>query len=136
RRRRTLLAASQRCRTIEQAFSMRPSMRRVAAPLPFTTAAALAWCAAAAPASAQRGSDAEDGAGLYAAACPAGHGEHGDSIEGIDLGRGQFGRPLTDHRLARLIMHGIPNAAMLPADLDEEEVEELVLFLRDNARPR
>jgi len=111
-------------------------MRCPAAPLSVTTAAALVWCAAAAPVSAQHGFEAEDGAGLYAAACAECHGENGDSIEGIDLGRGQFGRPLTDHQLASLIMNGIPNTAMLPADLDEEEIEELVLFLRDNARPR
>lgn len=33
-------------------------------------------------------------------------------------------------------MNGIPNTMMSASDLDEEEIEELVAFLRDNARPR
>lgn len=100
------------------------------------TIAALACCGAAAPISAQHAFEAEEGASIYASACAECHGENGDLIEGIDLGRGQFRRPFTDHELADLIMNGIPNTTMLPADLDEDEIEELVLFLRDNARPR
>lgn len=101
-----------------------------------SVAAALASCTAAAPVSAQPSFEAENGASIYASACTECHGENGDSIEGIDLGRGRFRRPFTDHELADIIMNGIPNTTMLPSDLDEDEVEELVLFLRDNARPR
>ena len=100
-----------------------------------TAAAALLGCAAA-PVSAQHAFEEEDGASIYASACAECHGDNGDVIEGIDLGRGRFGRPYTDHELASLIMNGIPDTAMRPAELDEEEIEELVLFLRDNARPR
>lgn len=99
------------------------------------TVAALVCCAAAAPIGAQHGFE-QYGGSIYASACAECHGEHGDLIEGIDLGRGLFSRPFTDHELADLIMNGIPNTAMRPADLDEDDVEELVLFLRDNARPR
>lgn len=33
-------------------------------------------------------------------------------------------------------MHGIPNTAMAPSSLEEEEIEQVVLFLREKARPR
>ena len=99
-----------------------------------TAVAALAGCAAAAAVSAQHAFD--EGASLYASACAGCHGENGDLIDGIDLGSGRFSRPFTDNELAALIMNGIPNTEMGPADLDEDEIEELVLFLRDLARPR
>ena len=37
---------------------------------------------------------------VYASACAEGHGENGNAVAGIDLGRGQFRRPLTDNELA------------------------------------
>jgi putative heme-binding domain-containing protein len=89
-----------------------------------------------APAFAQHSSAHEDGASVYASACAECHGENGNRIAGIDLKRGQFRRPFTDNELASLIMNGIPNTTMLPSDLDEEQIERLVVFLRDNARPR
>jgi cytochrome c oxidase cbb3-type subunit 3 len=102
------------------------------------TAAVVLACAAAAPTSAQHSSGFEndDGAGVFASACASCHGENGNAIAGIDLGRGRFSRPLTDNELASIILNGIPNTAMLPSDLDEEEIEQVVAFLRDNARPR
>lgn len=78
----------------------------------------------------------DDGAAIYAAACTECHGENGNLIAGIDLRRGQFRRPLTDNELAGMIMNGIPNTTMRPSALDEEQIEQLVLYLRDNARPR
>jgi putative heme-binding domain-containing protein len=78
----------------------------------------------------------DDGASLFASACAECHGENGNLIPGIDLGRGQFRRPYTDNELASLIMNGIPNTTMIPSTLDEEQIEEVVLFLRANATPR
>lgn len=80
--------------------------------------------------------DDEDGAAIYESACAECHGENGDSIVGIDLGKGQFRRAYTDRELANLIMGGIPNSEMVPSDLDEEQIEAVVTFLRDSARPR
>ena len=97
---------------------------------------ALVCCTAASTLLAQHAFDAEEGAGIYAEACAECHGENGDLIDGVDLARNQFSRPYTDNELAALIMIGIPNTAMGPADLDEDEIEELVLYLRDLARPR
>ena len=88
------------------------------------------------PAFAQHSSGDEDGASVYASACVECHGENGNLIAGIDLKRGQFRRPFTDNELASLILNGIPNTTMVPADLDEEQIEQVVVFLRDNARPR
>lgn len=102
---------------------------------PWAAAVGLAACTAGI-ASAQHASADEDGASVYAAACAECHGENGNRIAGIDLGRGQFRRPLTDNELASLIVNGIPNTAMVPSDLDEEQIEQVVVFLRDNARPR
>lgn len=117
---------------------------RVAKSAASSSAVAAVWLACAvAPSFAQQGggphddgSGLDDGASLYAAACAGCHGENGDLVAGIDLRRGQFRRPLTDIELAGLIMNGIPNTTMRPAALDEEQIEQLVLYLRDNARPR
>jgi putative heme-binding domain-containing protein len=100
-------------------------------------AAALAVVGAAVPLAAQHLSESDaEGASIYAAECADCHGANGDLVAGIDLGRGRFRRPLTDNELAGLIVNGIPNTTMLPSALDDEDVEELVAFLRDNARPR
>lgn len=98
----------------------------------FAVAVACLAFAAVAPCDAQHG---EDGASLYAAACADCHGETGDLVAGIDLGRGRFRRPLTDNELAAIIVNGIANTTMGPSPLDEEQIEELVLYLRGNARP-
>jgi len=101
-------------------------IRLLAAVLAFATAAF---------ALAQHSLDEDDGASVYAAACADCHGENGNLIAGIDLGRGQFRRPLTDNQLAAIIMNGIPSTTMLPSDLDEEQIEQVVAYLRENARP-
>lgn len=100
------------------------------------TPIALAMSFASAFAFAQHGSDEEDGAEIYAAACAECHGENGDAIAGMDLGAGRFSRPFTDFELAALIMDGIPGTAMEASELDEEQIEAVVVFLRENARPR
>ncbi len=105
----------------------------------FGAAAVLALTLAAAPAAAQHTTvfDVDDGARVYELACASCHGPDGNWIAGIDLGRGQFRRPLEDDELADIILYGIPNTAMLPSTaLDEEQVEQLVAFLRANAQPR
>jgi len=81
--------------------------------------------------------DVEDGARSFKQICANCHGPDGNLIAGIDLGRGQFRRTLTDNELAGIIENGIPNTAM-PAspNLSEEQVERLVTYLRANAEPK
>jgi putative heme-binding domain-containing protein len=99
-----------------------------------------AWCAGSAfDATAQHatGFDVEDGARVFASTCANCHGPDGNLIAGIDLGRGQFRRPLTDAELAGIISNGIPNTVMPPSpNLTDEQVERVVAFLRANAVPR
>ena len=81
--------------------------------------------------------DVEDGARVFAASCANCHGPDGNLIAGIDLGRGQFRRPLSDNELAGIIANGLPNTAMPPSpNLNEEQIERIVAYLRDSAVPR
>jgi putative heme-binding domain-containing protein len=81
--------------------------------------------------------DLEDAARSFASTCANCHGPEGNLIAGIDLGRGQFRRPLTDKELENIIENGIPNTPMPPSPfLSEEQVQRLVAFLRANAAPR
>jgi putative heme-binding domain-containing protein len=100
-------------------------------------AIAVAAGAAAAPASAQHSdsADEQEGASVFAAACATCHGET-ETVAGLDLGRGRFRRPFTDNELASIISNGIPGTTMLPSDLEEDEIEHVVVYLRENARPR
>ena len=79
--------------------------------------------------------DVEDGARVFASTCANCHGPDGNLIAGIDLGRGQFRRPLTDNELAGIIMNGIANTPMPPSpNLNEEQVATVVAFLRVERR--
>jgi cytochrome c oxidase cbb3-type subunit 3 len=100
--------------------------------------AAAAWLECAASSALAQHLTAFDGEGasLYAAECAECHGDDGAHVVGVDLGRGRYSRRLTDNELAAVIMHGIPDTTMRPANLDEEEIEELVAYLRESARPR
>jgi putative heme-binding domain-containing protein len=78
--------------------------------------------------------DLEDGARSFASTCANCHGPDGNLIAGIDLGHGQFRRPLTDKELENIIENGIPNTPMPPSPfLSEEQVGRLIAFLRANA---
>jgi len=80
--------------------------------------------------------DLEDAARSFASTCANCHGPDGNLIAGIDLGHGQFRRPLTDKELENIIENGIPNTPMPPSPfLSEEQVQRLVAFLRANAEP-
>ena len=55
--------------------------------------------------------DLLDGERAYRQTCANCHGPDGDVITGIDLGRGQFRRQMTDDDLVRIIRTGIPEHA-------------------------
>ena len=74
--------------------------------------------------------DLLDGERAYQASCANCHGANGDLVAGIDFGRGQFRRPMTDEDLARIIRNGIPNTPMPPTNMTSEQAAKIVAYLR------
>jgi putative heme-binding domain-containing protein len=77
--------------------------------------------------------DLLDGERAYASNCANCHGPDGNLITGIDLGRGQFRRPLADDDLVRIIRTGIPNTPMPPSNMTVEQASKIVAYLRSLA---
>jgi putative heme-binding domain-containing protein len=74
--------------------------------------------------------DIERGSRLYAGQCAQCHGVTGDLVQGINLRRGLFRRPLSDEDLRRTIAIGVPGTGMPPFTFDASEVDGLVAFVR------
>jgi putative heme-binding domain-containing protein len=74
--------------------------------------------------------DVENGSRLFLASCAACHGPDGDGVAGVDLGRGQFRRAMTDEDLIRIIRTGIPNTGMPPNNISEVNAGNIVAYLR------
>jgi putative heme-binding domain-containing protein len=77
--------------------------------------------------------DLLDGERAFRNNCANCHGPDGDLIAGIDLGRGQFRRPLTDEDLVRIIRTGIPNTPMPATKMTAEQASQIVAYLRSLA---
>ena len=77
--------------------------------------------------------DLLDGERAYEANCATCHGPDGNLIQGIDLARGQFRRPMTDADLVRVIRLGIPNTPMPATNMSEEQASKIVAYLRSRA---
>jgi putative heme-binding domain-containing protein len=80
--------------------------------------------------------DIEDGGRAFRNTCANCHGPDGDQIAGIDLGRGQFRRPLSDQDLVGIIRNGIPNTPMPPTNVSEAQAARIVAYLRSAAESR
>jgi putative heme-binding domain-containing protein len=80
--------------------------------------------------------DLLDGERAYRNTCANCHGPDGDLITGIDLGRGQFRRPMSDDDLVRVIRSGIPNTAMPGSPMTAEQASKIVAYLRSVADAR
>jgi len=91
--------------------------------------------AAGSPVSAQHATafDIEDGGRVFQTSCATCHGPDGDQVAGIDLGRGQFRRTLSDEELARIITNGIPNTPMPATRMSEVQAARVVAYLRSTA---
>jgi putative heme-binding domain-containing protein len=74
--------------------------------------------------------DIEAGSRLYAGQCSLCHGPNGDSVNGVDLRRGQFRRSVSDEDVAKVIVGGLPDAGMPGFRLQPSEVNTLVAFIR------
>jgi putative heme-binding domain-containing protein len=77
--------------------------------------------------------DVEEGGRAFRNTCANCHGPDGNEIAGIDLGRGQFRRPLTDADLIAIIRKGIPNTPMPATNMTEEQATRIVAYLRSTA---
>jgi putative heme-binding domain-containing protein len=77
--------------------------------------------------------DVEEGGRAYRNTCANCHGPDGNEIAGIDLGRGQFRRPMTDADLVAIIRTGIPNTPMPATNMTEEQASRIVAYLRSTA---
>jgi putative heme-binding domain-containing protein len=80
--------------------------------------------------------DIEDGGRAFRSTCANCHGPDGDQIAGIDLGRGQFRRQLSDQELAGIIRNGIPNTPMPATNISEAQAAKIVAYLRSTAASR
>ena len=81
--------------------------------------------------------DIEDGGRAFRNTCANCHGPDGDQIAGIDLGRGQFRRPLTDQELVGIIRKGIPDTPMPATNVSEAQAVKIVaIFVRLLSRER
>jgi len=91
--------------------------------------------AAGGPLSAQHATafDIEDGGRAFRNTCANCHGPDGDQVAGIDLGRGQFRRALSDEELAGIIRNGIPNTPMPATNVSEVQAVKIVAYLRSLA---
>ena len=77
--------------------------------------------------------DLFDGERAYRQTCATCHGPDGDVIAGIDLGRGQFRRTMSDDDLVRIIRTGIPNTPMPASTMTVEQAQKIVAYLRSRA---
>jgi putative heme-binding domain-containing protein len=78
-------------------------------------------------------SDLLDGERAFKTNCANCHGPDGDQIQGIDLGRGRFRRPMSDEDLVRTIRTGIPNTPMPATNMTQEQAQKIVAYLRSRA---
>jgi putative heme-binding domain-containing protein len=80
--------------------------------------------------------DIEDGGRVFRSSCANCHGQDGDQVSGVDLGRGQFKRAQTDQDLIGIIQKGIPNTGMPATNFSNEQAARVVAYLRSVAASR
>jgi len=85
------------------------------------------------PAQHETAADLLDGERAFRQTCANCHGPDGDLITGIDLGRGQFRRPMSDDDLVGIIRTGIPNTPMPASNMTVEQAQKIVAYLRSRA---
>jgi len=75
--------------------------------------------------------DIEDGRRIYQSSCGTCHGALGDAVPGIDLGRGQFRRSVTDDDVAHTIRTGVAGTSMPPFNFSEPQALTVIAYLRN-----
>jgi putative heme-binding domain-containing protein len=81
-------------------------------------------------------SDIEDGGRVFQNTCANCHGPDGNEVAGIDLGRGQFRRTMSDEDLIQIIRNGIPGTPMPASNFPEAQAARVVAYLRSVAASR
>ncbi len=106
--------------------------------LRFPLLAGLVGLAFTAAALAQQGyspADIQAGKQLYRVNCSNCHGPSGDSVSGVDLGHGKFRRASTDDEIVAIMVQGIRDTPMPPANLSDSQAHQVVAYLRSLAAP-
>ncbi|MEO8257853.1 MAG: c-type cytochrome [Acidobacteriota bacterium] len=98
-----------------------------------TLAVTVAWAGASLLAQHNTAADIEDGGRVFQSNCANCHGPDGNEVAGIDLGRGQFRRTMTDQDLIQIIRTGIPGTPMPGNNFPVEQAERVVAYLRSVA---
>src|SRR5438477_10434429 len=98
-----------------------------------TLAIGVVWAGAPLRAQHNTAADIEDGGRVFQNSCANCHGPDGNDVAGIDLGRGQFRRPMTDQDLVQIIRTGIPGTPMPASNFPQEQAERVVAYLRSVA---
>ena len=98
-----------------------------------TLAVSVAWAATALFAQHNTAADIEDGGRVFQNNCANCHGPDGNEVAGIDLGRGQFRRTMSDQDLIQIIRTGIPGTPMPGSNFSVEQAERVVAYLRSVA---
>jgi putative heme-binding domain-containing protein len=82
---------------------------------------------------AQHEADIQEGQRMFRDRCVICHGPEGTVPGGIDLLKGKFKRASSDADLVKTIRGGIPNTAMTPLSLTENQAMDVVAYLRSTA---
>lgn len=77
----------------------------------------------------------EEGSRLYVRECALCHGPQGDTVDGIDLRRGQFRSVRSDDDLRRVISSGAAAGQMPAFELRPDELNGLVAYIRAGFDP-
>lgn len=72
---------------------------------------------------------------VYMSECTLCHGPNGDGVDGVDLRRGQFRRPLSDEDLRGVIATGSVGGQMPGIPLRPDELDGVVAFIRAGFDP-
>jgi cytochrome c oxidase cbb3-type subunit 3 len=111
-------------------------MRLVFRALVPTLAFGVVWAGAALFAQHDTAADIVDGGRAFQNNCANCHGPDGNEVAGIDLGRGQFRRTMSDQDLIQIIRRGIPGTPMPGSNFSEEQAARVVAYLRSVAASR
>jgi putative heme-binding domain-containing protein len=79
--------------------------------------------------------DIQAGKKLYGSNCTQCHGATGDLISGVALGSGKFKRATTDNEIVAIMLSGIRDTPMPPANLSDSQAHQVVAYLRSLAAP-